>query len=149
MAKNFQHVHDMYNFDYDPTPGTAQYKVEQRIRRAQELQLRRLQRMAMDAAADLQQQQQAGAGPQPQAELAEAPASSSGRGSSSSSGSSSSRAAAPWGSQAGTPFASMSLGIGRASQVVLRTLQAAAKHSTRRPKVVRPSQMAGSQKQRR
>jgi hypothetical protein len=219
VAKNFKHVHDLYNFDYEPTPGTAQYKVDQRIRRAQELQLRRLQRMAMEAAADIQQQQQqqvsvqrgpglravcgrrgeaapphpspptrpcghatqqpsfpfliphtaetqlpassarlarpflptqGGSGAQPQAELAEAAATSS---SSSGGGgrlsSQPPRAAAPWGTQAGTPFASMSMGIGRASRAVLDTLQAAAKHGARRPRVVRPSQLPAGQKQRR
>ncbi len=152
VAKNYQHVHDQYNFDWDPQPGSVQWKIDQRIKRAQELQLRRLQRMAMDAAADLQQG--GGSGAQLQAELAEAPAESSssrmGISSNSSSSSSSSQLASrssPWGTQAGTPFASMSMGIGRASRVVLKTLQAAAKHTSHRPKVVRPSQLARKQQQ--
>ena len=33
IAASYQKVHDMYNFDYDPQPGTALYEVDQRIKR--------------------------------------------------------------------------------------------------------------------
>ncbi len=46
VAQNYKHVYEMYNFDWDPEPGSVQYKIDQRIRRAQALQLRRLERMA-------------------------------------------------------------------------------------------------------
>ncbi|EFJ49752.1 hypothetical protein VOLCADRAFT_104196 [Volvox carteri f. nagariensis] len=37
VAHNYAAVYRMYNFDWDPEPGTVQYKIDQRIRRAQEL----------------------------------------------------------------------------------------------------------------
>ena len=32
-ANNYKRIYEMYNFDFDPEPGTAQYKVDQRIKR--------------------------------------------------------------------------------------------------------------------
>ncbi|KAI8476310.1 MAG: hypothetical protein J3K34DRAFT_516723 [Monoraphidium minutum] len=75
VAKNYAHIHRLYNFDYDPTPGTAEAAVEGRIRRAQELQLRRLERME-GAVAELEAAEAAAAaaaGAQPAAVVAEAP----------------------------------------------------------------------------
>ncbi len=33
VANNYKHIYEMYNFDFDPEPGSAQYKVDQRIKR--------------------------------------------------------------------------------------------------------------------
>lgn len=33
MAHNYAAIYRMYNFDWDPEPGTVQYKIDQRIRR--------------------------------------------------------------------------------------------------------------------
>jgi hypothetical protein len=33
VAQNYQRIYEMYNFDYDPEPGSAQYIVEQRMKR--------------------------------------------------------------------------------------------------------------------
>lgn len=47
-----------------------------------------------------------------------------------------------FGPRPGSVFASMSFGMGRASHVILNALTHAAKHApTRRPRVMRPSQM--------
>lgn len=40
VAHNYEVVHSQYNFDYDPQPGSVQWTIDQRIRRAQELMLR-------------------------------------------------------------------------------------------------------------
>ncbi|GFR52136.1 hypothetical protein Agub_g14651, partial [Astrephomene gubernaculifera] len=37
VADNYTAIYEMYNFDWDPEPGSVQYKIDQRIRRAQEL----------------------------------------------------------------------------------------------------------------
>ncbi|KXZ49183.1 hypothetical protein GPECTOR_22g773 [Gonium pectorale] len=37
VAHNYAAIYRKYNFDWDPEPGTVQYKIDQRIRRAQEL----------------------------------------------------------------------------------------------------------------
>ena len=50
VAKNYAHVHQMYNLDWDPEPGSVQHMVEARMKRAEELQMRRLERMAVNAA---------------------------------------------------------------------------------------------------
>ncbi len=36
VANNYQRIYDMYNFDFDPEPGTVQYKIDQRIKRVRE-----------------------------------------------------------------------------------------------------------------
>lgn len=33
VAKNYAHIYSMYNFDWDPEPGSVQYKIDQRIKR--------------------------------------------------------------------------------------------------------------------
>ena len=33
VANNYKHIYEMYNFDFDPEPGSVQYKVDQRIKR--------------------------------------------------------------------------------------------------------------------
>ncbi len=33
VAKNYQRIYEMYNFDYDPEPGSVQHKIDQRILR--------------------------------------------------------------------------------------------------------------------
>ncbi|GFH14191.1 uncharacterized protein HaLaN_10204, partial [Haematococcus lacustris] len=32
-AKNHEHIYSMYNFDYDPEPGSIQWHIDQRIAR--------------------------------------------------------------------------------------------------------------------
>lgn len=32
-AQNYAHIYSLYNFDYDPEPGTAQWRIDQRIKR--------------------------------------------------------------------------------------------------------------------
>ena len=33
VAQNYKKIYEMYNFDFDPEPGSAQYVVDQRIKR--------------------------------------------------------------------------------------------------------------------
>jgi len=33
FVQNYAHIYSMYNFDYDPEPGSVQYKIDQRIKR--------------------------------------------------------------------------------------------------------------------
>lgn len=33
VAHNYKRLYEMYNFDYDPEPGSVQYKIDQRIKR--------------------------------------------------------------------------------------------------------------------
>ena len=33
VAQNYKKIYEMYNFDFDPEPGSAQYIVDQRIKR--------------------------------------------------------------------------------------------------------------------
>lgn len=129
VAKNYAHVHRMYNFDWDPVPGTAEWVVEQRIRRTQELQLSRLERMgeaveeeeaAAAAAAE------AAAAAQPAAVIAEAarppPLASMSLG-------------GGMGGVAGAAFSPLGLasqGMGRASRAVLNTLSRAARRAPAR-----------------
>eukprot|EP00798_Chlamydomonas_sp_ICE-L_P018651 gene18651-25167_t len=49
IAQNYSRIYEMYNFDYDPEPGTAQYAIDQRIRRASELQTNSMARIAAAA----------------------------------------------------------------------------------------------------
>jgi hypothetical protein len=32
-AHNYAHIYSLYNFDYDPEPGSVQWKIDQRIKR--------------------------------------------------------------------------------------------------------------------
>lgn len=32
-AHNYKRIYDQYNFDWDPEPGSVQYKIDQRIKR--------------------------------------------------------------------------------------------------------------------
>eukprot|EP00775_Hariotina_reticulata_P009883 gene9883-10040_t len=45
-AKNHAHIYRMYNFDWDPEPGSVEFILNQRIRRGAELQGRKFLRMA-------------------------------------------------------------------------------------------------------
>ncbi len=38
-AKNYAHIYSLYNFDYDPEPGSVQWKIDQRIKRVGALSL--------------------------------------------------------------------------------------------------------------
>mmetsp|Transcript_15921 Transcript_15921/g.34385 ORF Transcript_15921/g.34385 Transcript_15921/m.34385 type:complete len:916 (+) Transcript_15921:178-2925(+) len=138
VAKNYQHIYEMYNFDYDPEPGSVQYKIDQRIKRAEELRMKSLARMAEAADEELAQVQQT---EQPLLASVDGMAQSF---SSKSVPQQSSR----FGSMGGptTMFASMSFGMSRASKVVLNALAHAAKHApAKRPRIVRPSQMRKQQ----
>lgn len=33
FVHNYAHIYSMYNFDYDPEPGSVQHKIDQRIAR--------------------------------------------------------------------------------------------------------------------
>jgi hypothetical protein len=143
VAKNHAHIFNMYNFDWDPEPGTVDYMINQRIKRGAELQGKRLLRMAgnLDAA------EAAADGPQPGLLLAEldaaAEAAAAGASSSSSSqqqqrqggglpfGSITASSGAAGGLWMAGPLASCSLsvGVGRASKAVLGTLARAAKRA--------------------
>lgn len=93
VAKNHKHIYDMYNFDWDPEPGSVNYVINQRIRRGAELQGKQLLRIAdvlEDVEAEVEAEKAAAAAaagtaraPQPVATVAEAAAlstSSSGAG---------------------------------------------------------------------
>ena len=41
VANNYKHIYEMYNFDFDPEPGSVQYKVDQRIKRVRSVGLGR------------------------------------------------------------------------------------------------------------
>ncbi|KAJ9507502.1 hypothetical protein QJQ45_006474 [Haematococcus lacustris] len=56
-AKNHEHIYSMYNFDYDPEPGSIQWHIDQRIARAGELQQRAVMRMAAGALEVLQEEE--------------------------------------------------------------------------------------------
>ena len=132
VAKNYKHIYDMYNFDWDPEPGSVQYKIDARIARAQELRENSLARMAAGAEAELTAA--AAEAARPALQLASVSGAGGGSGGGRAFGS-------------GSAFASMSLGmpslsfgLGRASKVMLNALTRAGSHvaSHRRP---RPSQM--------
>jgi hypothetical protein len=136
----------MYNFDYDPTPGTAEWVVDQRIRRAEELQLRRLERME----GVVQEEEEAAAAAaaaaaQPAAVLAEAASSSGRRGGGGAAFASMSMGMGGGGFAfgGGGAFAEAHQGIGRASRAVLNTLSRAARRapalSSGRPRLARPA----------
>lgn len=167
VAKNHAAVHRMYNFDADPRPGSAEWAVEQRMRRAQELQLRRLERLEAAVgeeealAAEAEAAAAAGGGAQPTATIAEAAGAAAAAASSSGSGFGGSGfgfGARGGSGGGGAPFASMTLGggfgsassfalapqgIGRASRAVLNTLSRAARRAPTlavgRPRVARPA----------
>lgn len=133
VAHNYKHVYNMYNFDYDPAPGSAQYLVDQRMRRAHELNIRRLQRM-IEGAVELGSATPGA--PNEQAVLAAA---------TSDEGSKEVISTQRGGSRG--PLASMTMTMamprleirmGRASRVVLDTLKRAAKHASTRPRLARP-----------
>ncbi|MEW5318160.1 MAG: hypothetical protein WDW38_009405 [Sanguina aurantia] len=159
VAANYQSLHNMYNFDWDPEPGSVQHMIDQRIIRSQDLRKNQLDRY-MEAAeeelaemdvAEMQQQREEEASQQQRQPLAmmaslslarlvgvpmnvamAASQASGGSSSNSSSNSSASpmRMAAPmarpfWGTSH-APLASMSMGMGHASRVLLNALQGAA-----------------------
>jgi len=153
VAHNYAHIHSLYNFDWDPEPGSVQYKIDQRIKRAQDLRLQSLARMAEAADEELGA---AGAGPQLVASVAELPE-EQGRGAGLQGAGQQAQSAQQqqggwrWsGRGAGAPFASVSMAaapfgaaagasLSRASHVVLDALTQAAKHvPTRRPRIARP-----------
>lgn len=145
-AKNYSYIHSLYNFDYDPQPGSVQYNIDQRIKRAGELQMQALAGMAEAAEAELAAERAAAAagGANPQMALAEASESVSQQQQAGSQQQGPSRPA--FGSvtvgSMSAPFASMSMGMSRASKVMLNAMTSAAKHApSRRPHVTRPSQM--------
>jgi hypothetical protein len=149
VAKNHAHIFSMYNFDWDPEPGTVEYMINQRVKRGAELQGRRLLRMAgnldaAEAAADGPGSSSGGVQPGPL--LAELDATADAQ---AVAGTSSSRqqqqrqgSGLPFGSITASsgvgsglwmagPLAScsLSLGVGRASKAVLGTLARAAKRA--------------------
>jgi len=46
VARNHKHVYDMYNFDWDPEPGSINWVINQRIKRGAELQGKQMLRIA-------------------------------------------------------------------------------------------------------
>lgn len=106
VAENLEHVYNMYNFDWDPQPGSVQWRIDQRIQKAEELRLRQLGRLAADVEEVIEESKRGAAQPQELAALA---------------------AAHPPGAHVGTlvlprmPFASLSarLGLAPASRVVI------------------------------
>lgn len=46
VARNHKHVYDMYNFDWDPEPGSINWLINQRIKRGAELQGKQMLRIA-------------------------------------------------------------------------------------------------------
>jgi len=144
----------MYNFDHDPVPGSAEWIVDQRIKRAQELQLRRLERLEGAVA---EEEEAAAAAAQPAAMLAEAPGRGGARAPFASMSMSMGGGAFGFGFGSGGGGASNgSQGIGRASRAVLNTLSRAARRapalSCGRPRLARPAarpqqQQAGGRQQ--
>jgi hypothetical protein len=154
VAKNHAHIFSMYNFDWDPQPGSVEYMINQRIKRGAELQGKRLLRMAgnldaAEAAADGPGSSGGSSGVQPGPLLAELDAAAEAQAAAAAPSSSSQQqqqrrqgSGLPFGSittssgvgsglwMAG-PLAScsMSLGVGRASKAVLCTLARAAKRA--------------------
>jgi hypothetical protein len=142
-AHNHALVFEQYNLDWDPEPGTAQYVVDQRIRRARELherQAKRVEEEVVRAEAEEERAQKAGGGggAQPAAVLAEAPV------------------VAP---SPPPPLASMSLSaaprealalsaaaLGDASRAVLRTFERAARRAPTRL-FAAPAVAAGGRRQ--
>jgi len=136
-AKNYAHVHSLYNFDWDPEPGSAQWKVDQRIRRAGELHDRRVQQ-ALDA---MGEEERGGGSAAGAPALASVAAAAAGPRPAQQQQQQRQRVAGPSGG-----FASMSLGMGRASRAVLGALEAAARSTvTSRPRLARPARRAGQQ----
>jgi hypothetical protein len=78
VAKNHKHIYDMYNFDWDPEPGSIHHMINQRIRRGAELQGKQMLRIAEvleDVEAEVEAEKAAAAAaraPQPLATVAEA-----------------------------------------------------------------------------
>ncbi|KAG2495216.1 hypothetical protein HYH03_006822 [Edaphochlamys debaryana] len=158
VAQNFAAIYRMYNFDWDPEPGTVQYQIDQRIRRAQELRNNALARYmeAADAALDAAP---AGEGDQRlllaalpwDAQDQEAAASASAQGEPSGRGQSGSEQGA--GASRGffvpgSVFASMSMSapmvgrvqLGHASRVLVNALTAAVRQvPSARPRLARPA----------
>jgi hypothetical protein len=146
----------MYNFDWDPEPGSAQWIVDQRVKRVQEINLGRMAR-AVNAAAEAEQAAAAAGGPQLVAQVAEAAggpdastaattsSSSNNTAASSSTSGSHHQQQQQWFGLGGAPFASVtgSMGIGRASRAVLSVWERAAKRAPPvncgRPRLSRPS----------
>ncbi|PNW82944.1 hypothetical protein CHLRE_06g300550v5 [Chlamydomonas reinhardtii] len=149
VAHNYAAIYRMYNFDWDPEPGTVQYKIDQRIRRAQELRNNAMARY-LAAADEVLRDGAAPAGEGDQALLLAststgAPEAFDGQGNASGSGSSSALS-----SRGGSMFASMTLSrpapmagvvsLGRAARVVLGAFADAAKSvPMARPRLARPS----------
>lgn len=127
VAKNYQHLHSLYNFDWDPQPGSDQWLVDQRILRALDLNDSRMQHVA-DVLNEPEEGDAEGQGVG-QPALAAATLAS---------------AAAPKRRPVASNFASMSLGMGRPSRAVLDVLSNAAKHAVRRPRLARPSKRSNS-----
>jgi hypothetical protein len=141
VAKNHAHIFSMYNFDWDPEPGSVEYMINQRIKRGAELQGKRLLRMAgnLDAAeAAADGPGSSGVQPGPllaEVEAAAGPSSSQQQqrrqGSGLPFGSITASSGVGSGMWMAGPVAScsMSLGVGRASKAVLCTLARAAKRA--------------------
>eukprot|EP00955_Chlamydomonas_euryale_P105777 365661-Chlamydomonas_euryale.AAC.62 len=121
VAHNHQRVYDMYNFDFDPEPGTVQYAIDQRIKRAHELRMSQLARVEEDVDAALKATSGAGGATNAVATLAEAPASSSG----SSGGAAQTRRPLLALGAGPAPFASMSYSMSAASRVLMDALTSA------------------------
>ncbi|GAX76343.1 hypothetical protein CEUSTIGMA_g3789.t1 [Chlamydomonas eustigma] len=125
VAQNYQRIYEMYNFDYDPEPGSAQYIVEQRIKRAQELKMIQLGRMEEAVEEELAESSKTSAA-NVNALPSRLPALAS-------LGLASTAIQPPFlghamGYRARSPFASMSQGMGRASKVIMDALSHGAKH---------------------
>ncbi|GLI62117.1 hypothetical protein VaNZ11_004653 [Volvox africanus] len=138
VAHNYAAVYRMYNFDWDPEPGTIQYKIDQRIRRAQDLRNNALARYLQAADQVLEEEQdEAPQGEGDQLLMAAAGSSSAGD------------------AQRGFMFASLSMAgptlgsvrLGYAARVVLGAFAEAAKQMpTARPRLTRPARGAGARK---
>jgi hypothetical protein len=160
-AKNHSHIYRMYNFDWDPEPGSVEHMINQRIKRGAELQGRKFLRMAESLEAIEAEQAAAAAagGAQPVADVAEAGPSSSHRvqqqqqqGAATvvppfGSMTMNSGTSGVWGAGPLTG-SSLSQGVGRASKAVLGTLARAAKRAPTwnvgRPRLSRPGSAGSS-----
>ncbi|KAF6253126.1 hypothetical protein COO60DRAFT_1703964 [Scenedesmus sp. NREL 46B-D3] len=147
VAKNHAHIFSMYNFDWDPEPGTVEYIINQRVKRGAELQGKRLLRMAGNLdAAEAAADGPGSSGVQPGPLLAELDAAADAQAAAAATGSSGRQQQQQRRQGSGLPFGSvtassglwmagplascsMSLGVGRASKAVLGTLARAAKRA--------------------
>ncbi|GLC49066.1 hypothetical protein PLESTB_000178800 [Pleodorina starrii] len=134
VATNYAAVYRLYNFDWDPEPGTIQYKIDQRIRRAQELRNNALARYLEGADQVLQEEE----APQGEGDQQLMLASAAGAG------------ATPGVGVGGSLFASMSLAgptlgsvrLGHAARVLMGAFAQAAKQvpmGAARPRLARPA----------